>query len=163
MLTVLNLNSNRWRHKNLQQDITAVKDVLHSRISATESGLEGLEIAQQRLTAELHAAKTAIMDEMITELEASKDQLEIGLSRTEATHKLRSGAPEFVPSLCPPTGSSEESAAPVGGVTTSQLQKPPPFDGCSPWDAYKLQFEMLAAVNGWSNAQKATYLAVSLC
>ena len=152
--------------ENLQQDITAVKDVLHSRIRATESGLEGLEIAQQRLTTELHAAKTAIMDEMMTELEArfaSKDQLEIGLSRTEATHKLRSGAPEFVPSLCPPTGSSEEAAAPVGGgATTSQLQKPPPFDGRSPWDAYKLQFEMLAAVNGWSNAQKATYLAVSL-
>ena len=110
MLIVLNLNSDRWRHKNLQQDITAVKDVLHSRIRVTESGLEGLEITQQRLTAELHAAKTAITDEMITELEAcfaTKDQLEIGLSRTEATHKLRSGAPEFVPSLCPPTGSSE--------------------------------------------------------
>ena len=145
--------------ENLQQDITAVKEVLHSRIRATESGLEGLELTQQRLTTELHTTKAAIIDEMMTELEArfaTKDQLEMGLS----THKLRPGAPEFVPSLCLPTGSGGEAAAPVGGG--SQLQKPSPFDGCSPWDAYKLQFEMLAAVNGWSNAQKATYLAVSL-
>ena len=151
----------------LQQDISGVKDVLHSRIRATESGLEGLEITQQRLTTELHAAKTAIMEEMMAELEvrfATKDQLETTLSRTEATHKLRPGALEFVPSLCPNTGSNEEAGATGGGgrATTPQLQKPPPFDGRSPWDAYKLQFEMLAAVNGWSNAQKATYLAVSL-
>ena len=145
----------------LQQDITAVKDVLYSRIRATESGLEGLEITQQRLTAELYAAKTAIMVEMITELEArfaTKDQLETTLSRTEATHMLRPGAPEFVPSLCPTTGSNEEAGATGegGGATTPQLQKPPPFDGRSPWNVYKLQFEMLAAVNGLSNA---TYLA----
>ena len=31
-----------------------------------------------------------------------------------------------------------------------------------PWDAYKLQFEVLYFVNCWSSAQKATYLAVSL-
>ena len=141
---------------NLQQDITAVKEVLHSRIGATESGLEGLELAQQKLTAELHATKAAIMDEMMTELEArfaTKHQLEIGLS----THKLRPGAPEFVPSLCPSAGPGEEAVR--GGA---QLQKPLPFDGRSPWDAYKLQFEMLSIVNGWSSAQKATYLAVSL-
>ena len=41
------------------------------------------------------------------------------------------------------------------------MQKPPPFDGCSPWDAYKLQFEMLVDVNCWSDAEKATHLAVS--
>ena len=56
--------------ENLHQDITAVKEVLHSRIRATESGLEGLELTHQRLTAELHATKTAIMDEVMIELEA---------------------------------------------------------------------------------------------
>ena len=35
--------------------------------------------------------------------------------------------------------------------------------GHSIWDVYKLQFEMLATVNRWSNAEKATYpRAVSL-
>ena len=101
--------------ENLHQDITAVKEVLHSRIRATESGLEGLELTQQRLTAELHAAKTAIMDEMMTELEArfvTKDQLETGLS---SAHKLRPGAPAFVPSVCPPTGPGGDAAALAGG------------------------------------------------
>ena len=96
--------------ENLHQDITAVKEVLHSRIRATESGLEGLELTQQRLTAELHAAKTAIMDEMMTELEAcfaTKDQLETGLS---SARKMRPGAPAFVPSLCPPTGPGGDAA-----------------------------------------------------
>ena len=152
--------------ENLQQDIASVKEVLHSRIRATESGLEGLEITQHRLTTELCATKTAITDEMMTELEArfaTKDQLEIGLSKTEAT-KLRSAAPEFVPSLPLSTGSCDEAATPGGGraTTTQQLQKPPPFDGRSPWDAYKTQFEMLPTVNGWSHVHKATYLAVSL-
>ncbi len=31
-----------------------------------------------------------------------------------------------------------------------------------PWDAYFTQFEMLFQLNGWSDAQKATYLAVNL-
>ena len=57
--------------ENLQQDITAVKEVLHSRIGAMESGLEGLELAQQKLTAELHAIRVAIMDEMLTTLQLS--------------------------------------------------------------------------------------------
>lgn len=42
------------------------------------------------------------MDEMMTEMEAcfaTKDQLEITLSKTEASHKLRLGTPKFVPSL----------------------------------------------------------------
>ena len=64
--------------ENLHQDIRAMKEVLNSRIKATESGLEGLEITQQRLTTELQSAKTAMMDEMVTELKAhfaTKDQL----------------------------------------------------------------------------------------
>ena len=62
--------------------------------------------------------------------------------------------------LCSHTGPGGDTAALTGGG--AQLQKPPSFDGRSPWDAYKLQFEMLSTVNGWSSAQKATYLAVSV-
>ena len=43
-----------------------------------------------------------------------------------------------------------------------QMAKPLPYDGQSSWEAYKLQFEMLAQLNGWNDMQKATYLAVSL-
>lgn len=151
--------------ENLQQDISSVKEVLHSRIGATESGLEGLESTQQRLAAELHATRTAIMEEMMTEIEArfaTKDQLEAGLPKSEES-KLKPCAPEFVPSSSHHTGPCEEAANSEGGQSVArQLQKPPPFDGRSPWDAYKLQFEMLARVNGWSSIEKATYLAISL-
>ena len=88
--------------ETLQHDITAVKKVFHSRMGATESGLEGLQENQQKLTGGFHAAETAIMDKMMAEVETcfvTKDQLEIGLSKSRTTHKVRLGAPEFVPLL----------------------------------------------------------------
>ena len=109
------------------------------------------------MTAELHATKTEIMDNMMAELEAcfaTNDQLGTALS----TRPLRPGAPEFVSSLCPSVGS--DTVTPPGRRPSQQ--KPLPFDGYSPWDAYKLQFEMLAAVNGWTGAQKAIYLPRSM-
>ena len=126
--------------------------------------MEGLEATQQKLTSELHAAKTAIMGEMMAGMEArftTKEQLET-FSKAEATNNLKPDAPEFLPSLCPPTGSDDTTPPVERGTPASQLQKLPTYDGRSPWDAYKLQFEMLATVNGWSNVQKATYLVVSL-
>ena len=43
--------------KDLHQDITAMNEVLHSRIRTTESGLEGLKLTQQQLIAQLHVTK----------------------------------------------------------------------------------------------------------
>ena len=63
----------------------------------TEYGLQGLEVTRQRLTTELQAAKTAMMEEMVIELKATKDKLGITPSKTEVTHKLRPGAPYFCP------------------------------------------------------------------
>ena len=47
-------------------------------------------------------------------------------------------------------------------VTTTPVQKPAPFDGKLTWDAYHTQFEMLARINYWSDADKTAYLAISL-
>ena len=147
----------------LQHDVSSMKDVLQSRITTTEESLGGLQATQEKFTSELHTTKTAIMEELMGELEgrfATTTQLETELSKAKAAYALRPTAPEFVP-LHRPSGSFTEAPA-VRGGTASHLQKPPPFDGRSPWDAYKLQFEMLADVNHWSDAEKATYLAVSL-
>ena len=38
----------------------------------------------------------------------------------------------------------------------------PPYDGRSPLDAYRTQFQMFATVNEWSTQEKAAYLVVSL-
>jgi len=37
-----------------------------------------------------------------------------------------------------------------------------PFDGKSAWDDYRVQFELIADLNGWDEATKAIYLAASL-
>ena len=49
-----------------------------------------------------------------------------------------------------------------GAVLQRPIQKPTPYDGRTPWDAYHTQFELLAGVNGWTDAEKATFLAISL-
>jgi hypothetical protein len=36
-----------------------------------------------------------------------------------------------------------------------------PYDGTSPWDAYKAQFELLAELNSWTDAEKAMFLAIN--
>ena len=153
--------SSRIWNQILQHDVSSIKDVLQSRISSAEEGLENLLATQQKLTSELHAAKTGIVNDLMGELEerfATKTQLATEMSKAKAAHTLRVSAPEFIPSHESPT---TESLA-GGRAATAHFQKPPPFDGRSPWGAYKLQFEMLADVNGWSDAERATYLAVSL-
>ena len=40
--------------------------------------------------------------------------------------------------------------------------KPNTFDGVSPWEDYKAQFDLIAELNGWGDETKAVYLAASL-
>ena len=48
-----------------------------------------------------------------------------------------------------------------GAVLQQPIQKPTPYDGRTPWDAYHTQCELLVGVNGWTDAEKATFLAIS--
>ena len=50
----------------------------------------------------------------------------------------------------------------TAGGGAKPVQRAPPYDGRADWDAYRTQFEMLANVKCWTEAEKATYLAVSL-
>ena len=82
------------------------------------------------------------------------------------SHKslLRPEAPSFTP-----LGVETQTAAGrgVGGAgegacATKAVQRAPPYEGRSTWEAYRTQFEMLVRVNNWNEMKKATYLAVSL-
>ena len=42
------------------------------------------------------------------------------------------------------------------------VQKPIPFDDKVSWDFYKTKFEVLSSMNHWGDAEKATYLAISI-
>lgn len=42
------------------------------------------------------------------------------------------------------------------------LVQPATYDGSDPWDDYKVQFELVAKINGWDSRQKSMFLASSL-
>ena len=47
--------------------------------------------------------------------------------------------------------------------STKLVVRPAVFNGSTPWEDYKAQFDLVAGLNSWHQATKATYLAVSLC
>ena len=60
--------------------------------------------------------------------------------------------------LC--SGGTADVATEGSGPTN--VQRPPPFDGKSTWEAYHAQFSLLADLDGWTEQRKAAYLAISL-
>ena len=52
--------------------------------------------------------------------------------------------------------------ATMEGSGSNSVQCPPPFDGKSTWEAYHMQFSLLAELNGLTEQQKAANLAISL-
>ena len=133
----------------LQNDIASLKTVTQDRLRATEE-------VQSKLVKELHVTKDALRDELLGELETrftTKEQLESAINkRSTRSSPLSVSAPEFVPS---------SDIVPGQGVA-HRIQRPQPFGGDAPWDAYKLQFEMLAEINKWSDEEKASFLAIAL-
>ena len=97
----------------------------------------------------------ALRDDILGELEVKLTNKEILESGGKST-PLSAFAPEFVPHA----SSHVLPGSGVGAVLHNM--RPQPFDGEAPWDAYKLQFEMLAEINKWSDGEKATFLAVNL-
>ena len=61
-----------------------------------------------------------------------------------------------------PYGDAETRGGGAATTPVGQQQRPAPFDGKLAWDAYRTQFELLAMMNRWSDAEKAAYLAISL-
>jgi len=66
--------------------------------------------------------------------------------------------------MLPGAVSADSGAALEQGIGTGGAMQPrlAPFDGKSAWDVCQAQFKLLASMNKWSNADKATHLAISL-
>ena len=84
---------------------------------------------------------------------------------------LRPDADEFVPvGGGDPRGgrrgadrsSLDADPAVAGAAAGLRTIRPTPYDGRTSWDAYKMQFNMLSELNGWSDAEKVTYFAINL-
>ena len=129
------------RFADLREEVDLLRNTTKRDVSSMR---EELHCAQQELG---HAQE---------QLRAEVTELGRRFSVKEST--LRVAAPEFSPAGVVPSTSGCGS----DGELPRTLQRPPQYDGRSPWDAYRTQFEMLATVNRWTGQEKATYLAVSL-
>ncbi len=139
--------------------------VLEDQLATAEATLVELATTQKALEEDLRTERRSGVGDSGF-LGAREKPVKEDPTRTEATTGLDASAPEFVP-WCPSRSTSggggdgadrsREAASAIGG-----LQRPPPYDGRTSWEAYRSQFEMLATLGRWSEPQKATYLAVSL-
>ena len=66
------------------------------------------------------------------------------------------------PRLTAPSTNRSISTASPKSMQRRPLQKPMPYDGSTTWEAYFVQFEIIAEVNGWDEHEKTAFLASSL-
>ena len=172
----------------LESNLSHVKSVMQGRIGDTEDRLGQLQSWQEELADKQNDFQADVREELLrikSALESStrqepKEQLPIckPLSTTltckpEPSSTDDSGkhgpkplsvtAPAFIPSAGSAalySGGTTDVATEGSGPTN--VQRPPPFDGKSTWEAYHAQFSLLAELNGWSEQRKAAYLAISL-
>ncbi len=134
--------------KSLESDMTSIKGLFQSHLRKIEQDVDAVRDTQEQTARDLLAARSSCKEEVLSEL-----QTKLGSTPSLAP------ALSFTSSASLPDAGTMEAQ---GGRAPKQITKPLPYDGQSSWEAYKLQFEMLAQLNGWSETEKATYLAVSL-
>ena len=146
---------------------------LESRQSAAENRLVTAESEIRRevddvcsrVTAELRNLQSKEIEDLKQKMLREMTKMPTPIDASPRT-PLRPEAPSFLPlavgATLSPLAAGEGGAGPGGEGVTKSVQRAPPYDGRSAWEAYRTQFEMLARINGWSEVEKATYLAVSL-
>ena len=143
--------------EGLQEELQTLKSLLHGKFADTEARLK---LVRERNAEEIQEAQEELKHHHHKQIEELHGELlKLTVSKeTKRTPPLCPTAKVFVP--CSATSGAEEEEEEAG--TSGRVHWPPTFDGKVPWDAYRTQFEMLAAVNRWTVAQKATHLAVNL-
>ena len=149
------------RQKETDQEVSAIARELSSMKTAVDGRLIAMEGSVAGLTGQLRT-EVAESQELLKR-ELREDLLE----ELSATSGLRSTARPFLPSAGASLDAVGEGTVRASDATalrgsTINQQRPAPFEGKLPWDAYRTQFELLADINRWSNAEKAAYLAISL-
>ena len=166
----------------LEDNISDMKSVMQGRIGETETRLGQLQSWQEELAGKQEEFQTNGREEIFnvkTALESSTNPQELPTCKPSFSGKSKLSAaedleypdskirplsvttPVFISSagsttLCGGGGATNASAE---GSGSTNMQCPPQFDGNSIWKVYRTQ---LAELNGWTEQQKATYLAISL-
>lgn len=121
---------------------------------------------------ELHnvnAKVNAFGQELYQEIEKLRSELYQQLERraaiqdpsTPACH-LSPLAASFQPGDQPQSSPCRSSVALSRPVDSRPIQRPTPYDGRAPWEAYYLQFETAAEINQWGPDEKVKFLITSL-
>ena len=170
----------------LEDNMSDMKSVMQGRIRETEARLGQLRSWHEELAGKQDDFQAKVREELLhikSALESSdkpQDQPTCKpLSTTFTCNSKPSAAddleclgskplsvtaPVFIPSAGSTTlcGGGGITDATTEGSGPTSMQRPPPFDGKSTWEAYRTQFSLLAELNGWTEQQKAAYLAISL-
>ena len=120
----------------VEADLSSVKKTTDGRLTSVEGSLAGME---RRWKTELAEREERLKHDLQEEMQTVRGT--IAASRGLEDSHTR-----------PTTDTRGER----------QHQRPASFDGKMPWEAYLAQFELVAEINRWSEAEKATHLAVSL-
>ena len=147
------------RQKETDQEVSAIAGELRSVKLTIDGRLDAMKDSVAGLAKQIRATMTEGQ-------ELTKHQLreELLQELSDSTSALRPTAQPFQPSgtaaavVREVTDRSRDAIAPHA----AHQQRPAPFEGKIPWDAYRTQFELLAEINRWSNSEKAAYLAISL-
>ena len=149
----------RESQASLREEVQARLEVIQSS-EKRPAGTMPSPSLQAAAVEEMRGSQAPSREERRAKLEALQSS-EKRLAGTMAAPSLRASAVEFIPSVNSFSAGADDGThrASTGG---GALQRPPPYDGRSSWEAYRAQFEMLAQMNNWTEAEKATLLAVSL-
>lgn len=136
----------------VENDLNSVKAAVSGRLDAVEGALTDL--------------RTELQDELLEKQERLRKELRHELLQDlSAPTGLEGGLRPTAPPFVPRTELEGDTAVPAtrGPFTTGATQpRPSPFDGKCAWDTYRAQFELLADLNKWSDADKAAHLAINL-
>lgn len=112
------------------------------------------EVLPMRQISETHVKQESAPINLI-DLTAENSKKQHGLSTSMNITNLDSNVQEFTPRANSGDGFGQQLREPM-------RKKPQEFDGKVSWEAYQVQFEMLADANGWEPDQRAAQLATSL-
>ena len=146
------------RQKQSEQQLGGLEEDLHAMKSLVTEKLETMEIAVEGLAEfrrETAEREDRLKEQIRMEL-GPQERYDRWMGLNESTG-LRSTALPFVPTAGDHVTAVGDTAKP--GNKQQRLQ---PYDGKHSWEAYKMQLDLLAGLNHWTENEKGTHLAISL-
>ena len=165
-------------HEAAETRLGQVEEQLQELKEDTSKDFESLKEMQDQLRSEFEHSNVNVetqfkelQERLFKEVSASREVLrgELIGKTSGLTHgsSLRPTAPEFSPHTG--SGPADHSLSLGASVVSldsparpAQQPRPPTYDGKTAWDAFRMQFEMLAQINKWTTEEKAAFLAVGL-